>query len=351
MKSIGARTSAFLGKGSGIGFEKDNTQEASSMTKYIAKRVLRSLITMLIIITVLFALLRMMPIEGYFENYDKMTEVQIQAKLNTLGLNDPLPIQLMNFYKQLLQGDLGTSNKYRIGVSINEIISEKIPISLKLGLISLSIALVAGLSLGIVMAHSTRTRFKIGDKLGTVFIVIIQAMPSAVYHILIQFAGSQSSFGKNLGLKMLFEIENPVTWILPVISLSIGNIAYYAMWLRRYMVDESNKDYIRLARAKGVPSSTISRRHVFRNAFVPLVQYIPNSILLTLMGSLYVESLYSIPGMGGLLVTAIKLQDNTLVQALVLIYAVISILGLLFGDILMGIVDPRISFAKKEGAR
>lgn len=351
MKSIGARTSTFWGKGSGIGFEKDNTQEASSMTKYIAKRVLRSLITMLIIITVLFALLRMMPIEGYFENYDKMTEVQIQAKLNTLGLNDPLPIQLMNFYKQLLQGDLGTSNKYRIGVSINEIISEKIPISLKLGLISLSIALVAGLSLGIVMAHSTRTRFKIGDKLGTVFIVIIQAMPSAVYHILIQFAGSQSSFGKNLGLKMLFEIENPVTWILPVISLSIGNIAYYAMWLRRYMVDESNKDYIRLARAKGVPSSTIFRRHVFRNAFVPLVQYIPNSILLTLMGSLYVESLYSIPGMGGLLVTAIKLQDNTLVQALVLIYAVISILGLLFGDILMGIVDPRISFAKKEGAR
>ena len=76
-----------------------------------------------------------------------------------------------------------------------------------------------------------------------------------------------------------------------------------------------------------------------------------NSILLTLMGSLYVESLYSVPGMGGLLVTAIKRQDNTLVQALVVIYAVISILGLLFGDILMGIVDPRISFAKKEGSR
>ena len=321
------------------------------MTKYIAKRILRSLITMLIIVTVLFALLRMMPIEGYFENFDKMTEVQVQAKLNTLGLNDPLPVQLMNFYQRLLQGDLGTSNKYRIGVSINEIIGEKIPVSLRLGLISLSIALVVGLSMGVMMARSTRTRFRIGDKLGTVFIVIIQAMPSAVYHILIQFAGSQSEFGKNLGLKMLFEMENPTTWILPVISLAIGNIAYYAMWLRRYMVDESNKDYIRLARAKGVSSGAISRRHVFRNAFVPLVQYIPNSILLTLMGSLYVESLYSIPGMGGLLVTAIKLQDNTLVQALVLVYAVISILGLLFGDILMGIVDPRISFAKKEGAR
>ena len=146
------------------------------MTKYIVKRVLRSLITMFIIITVLFALLRMMPVEGYFENYDKMTEVQIQAKLNTLGLNDPMPVQLMHFYQQLFRGDLGTSNKYRIGVSINEIIGEKIPISLRLGLISLCIALVCGLSLGIAMARSTRTRFKIGDKLGTVFIVIIQAM-------------------------------------------------------------------------------------------------------------------------------------------------------------------------------
>ena len=321
------------------------------MTKYIIKRTLRSLITMFIIITVLFSLLRLMPVEGYFENYDKMTEVQIQAKMNTLGLNDPLPVQLMRFYHQILRGDLGVSNKYRIGVSINEIIAEKIPVSLRIGLISLAIALTVGLSLGVLMARSTRTRFKIGDKLGTVFIVIIQAMPSAVYHILIQFIGSQSSFGKSLGLKMLIDMNSPATYILPVISLSIGNIAYYAMWLRRYMVDESNKDYIRLARAKGVPSGAISRNHVFRNAFVPLVQYIPNSILLTLMGSLYVESLYSIPGMGGLLVTAIKMQDNTLVQALVLIYAVISILGLLFGDILMGIVDPRISFAKKEGAR
>lgn len=321
------------------------------MAKYITKRIFRSLITMLIILTVLFSLLRLMPVEGYFENYDKMTQAQIQAKMNTLGLNDPLAVQMVRFYKQLLQGDLGTSTKYRIGVPIRQIVGEKIGISLTLGLISLGIALTLGLSLGVLMARSTKTRFRIGDRLGMVFIVIVQAMPSAVYHILIQFAGSQSALGKSLGMKMLFEMDNPAAWVLPIVSLAVGNIAYYAMWLRRYMVDESNKDYIRLARAKGLPSGEISRKHVFRNAIVPLVQYIPNSILLTLMGSLYVESLYSIPGMGGLLVTAIKMQDNALVQALVLIYAVISILGLLFGDILMGIVDPRISFAKKEDAR
>ena len=123
------------------------------------------------------------------------------------------------------------------------------------------------------------------------------------------------------------------------------------MWLRRYMVDESNKDYIRLARAKGVPAARISRSHVFRNAIVPLVQYIPSAFLNTVVGSIYIESLYSIPGMGGLLVTAIKGQDNKLVQALVIIYSVISILGLLFGDILMAVLDPRISFSAKEGAR
>ena len=317
------------------------------MAKYILKRVLRSLITMVIVITVVFSLLRLMPIEGYFENFDKLSETQIQVRLNDLGLNDPLPVQLGNFFNQLLHGDLGESIKYRKNVAITTIIAEKIPISLFIGLTSLAIAMALGLPLRIMMARSTRTRWKLWDKFGTVFIVVIQAVPAAAYHILIQFAGSQGP----LKLPMLFSMNNPASYILPIFSLSLGNIAYYAMWLRRYMVDEANKDYIRLARAKGVPGAQISRRHVFRNAMVPLVQYVPNSILFTLMGSLYVESLYSVPGMGGLLVTAIKGQDNNLVQALVIIYAVISILGLLFGDILMAILDPRISFAKKEGAR
>ena len=93
------------------------------------------------------------------------------------------------------------------------------------------------------------------------------------------------------------------------------------------------------------------KNHILRNAIVPMVQYLPGSLLFTMCGSIYVESLYSIPGMGGLLVDVIKRQDNTMVQALVLIFAVIGILGLLLGDILMAIVDPRISFTKKEGSR
>ena len=316
------------------------------MAKYMLKRILHAAITLCVVICIVFALLRQMPIEGYFNNFDKMTEASIQVSLNKMGLNDPLPVQIMHYFGQLLKGDLGVSNRYRQGYPIVKIIAQKAPISIKLGLISLAVSLAVGLPLGILMARSTRTRWKLWDKFGTVFIVIVQAVPSAVYHLLIQLYGSEI-----LGVSMLFNDRNPMTWVLPVFSLSIGNIAYYAMWLRRYMVDESNRDYIRLARAKGVPAGKISRSHVFRNAIVPLVQYIPQSILFTLMGSLYVESLYSIPGMGGLLIQVIKLQDNTMVQALVLIYAAVSVLGLLFGDLMMALVDPRISFTGKEGAR
>lgn len=316
------------------------------MVKYILKRLLHALITLCIVITIVLLLLRQMPIEGYFNNYDKMSEAQINVKLEQLGLNDPAPVQIINYFKQLLRGDLGTSNKYRNGYPIAKIIAGKAPISIKLGVISQLIALAVGIPLGIVMAQSTKTKWKLWDKFGTVLIVIVQAVPSAVYYLFIQLYGSEI-----LGVSMLFDEDKWQTWILPVFSLSIGNIVYYAMWLRRYMVDEANKDYIRLARAKGISESKISFSHVFRNAFVPLVQYIPNSFLMTLMGSLYVESLYSIPGMGGLLVQVIKIQDNTMVQALVVIYATISVIGLLLGDILMALVDPRISFVKKEGSR
>ncbi len=219
------------------------------MAKYIGKRLLRSLLTLLIIITIVFSLLRLMPIEGYFENFEKLSAAQINVGLQQLGLKDPLPVQMLNFWKGVSRGDWGVSHKYRVGVPVLDIITEKIPISLRMGLAALAIALAVGLPLGIWMAKSSRTRWAIGDKLGTVFVVLIQGIPSAIYHLLIQFYGSRLP-----GADMFYHADRPLTWILPIFSLSLGNIAYYAMWLRRYMVDENNKDYVRLARAKGVPA-------------------------------------------------------------------------------------------------
>ena len=313
------------------------------MLKYSLKRLASSLITLCIIITVVFVLLRQMPIEGYFDNFEKADQATINAKLEQLGLNDPIPVQLWNFFIDLFHGDLGTSARYSAGAPISEIIAKKAPISIKFGVMSMALSLLMGIPLGTAMA---RSKGKFWDKIGTVYIVFINAVPAAVYYIFIQLYGTGA-----LKIPMLFDQNNLATWILPVFSMSLGSTASYAMWLRRYMVDEMNKDYVRLARAKGVSDKKIMMNHVFRNAFVPMIQYIPTSLLYTISGSIYIESLYSIPGMGGLLVDVIGRQDNPMVQAIVMLYSCIGIVGLLLGDLLMGMIDPRISFVKKEGAR
>ena len=313
------------------------------MLKYSLKRLASSLITLCIIITVVFVLLRQMPIEGYFDNFEKADQATINAKLEQLGLNDPIPVQLWNFFVDLFHGDLGTSARYSAGASISEIIAKKAPISIKFGVMSMALSLLMGIPLGTARA---RGKGKFWDKIGTVYIVFINAVPAAVYYIFIQLYGTGA-----LRIPMLFDENNLMTWILPVFSMSLGSTASYAMWLRRYMVDEMNKDYVRLARAKGVSEKKIMMSHVFRNAFVPMIQYIPTSLLYTISGSIYIESLYSIPGMGGLLVDVIGRQDNPMVQAIVMLYSCIGIVGLLLGDLLMGLIDPRISFVKKEGAR
>ncbi|MCD8075426.1 MAG: ABC transporter permease [Lachnospiraceae bacterium] len=313
------------------------------MVKYLAKRIGRSLITLFIIICVVFILMRQMPIEGYFQNFDKLTEAQIQAGLEEQGLLDPIPVQLLHFFQNMFKGDFGVSHSYRVNVPVTEILADKLPISIKLGSLSILVSLILGIPLGTIMA---RFKSRIPDKLGTLFIVFIQAVPAAVYYLFIQMYGTLL-----LDIPLLFDESNWKSWILPVFSMSLGNIAYYGMWLRRYMVDESNKDYVRLAKAKGASGNSVMFRHIFRNAFVPMVQYLPSSFLNTVIGSIYVESLYSIPGMGGLLVTVIKGNDNNMVQAIVLLYATVGVIGLLLGDIMMVILDPRISLSGKEGER
>ena len=289
---------------------------ADTMLKYLAKRLGRSFITLLIILTIVFVLMRQMPIEGYFPNYEKMTKEQIQNGLAIMGMDKPMPVQVLNFFKGLfLKGDLGTS--------------------LLIGLAVACIQAVVGITIGVLWGYVRQLD-----------IVFIQAVPAAVYYLFIQLYGTEL-----LGISLIFDINDWKSWVLPVFSMSLGNIAYYAMWLRRYMVDESTKDYVQLAKIKGVSKNHIMFQHVFRNAFVPMAQYIPTSFLNTVVGSIYIESLYAIPGMGGLLVDVVKKQDNNMVQGIVLVFACVGVVGLIFGDLLMVLLDPRISFASKGGNR
>lgn len=314
------------------------------MVKYLSKKLAQSIFTLFIVISIVFLLMRLMPEEGYFgQGYDKLAPAQRENILRNLGLRDPWYIQLTHFYKNLFKGNLGTSITYRPNVPVAEIIGPKITYSLYFGMAALAISIVAGIALGILMAKSKN---KLWDKLGNGYIVFINAVPAAVYYLFIQLYATGI-----LKLPILFDKDDPSSWILPVLSMALSSTAGYAMWMRRYMVDEMNKDYIKLARAKGLSSSQIMVKHVLKNAIVPMAQYFPTSLLYTVAGSIYIESLYSIPGMGGLLVDTIQRQDNSIVQILVLIYSSLGIIGLFLGDILMAAIDPRIKLAKQGGTR
>lgn len=315
------------------------------MFKYIVKRLASSLLTLFIVVSFVFGLLRLMPETGYFDatEYDKMDEFQIEQALTNMGLRDPFPVQLFNFWKSVLTLDFGRSTRYHPNVDVVDIVLPKIPFSLMFGLGAMVVELVLGITLGVAMGRKLNGFM---DRLGNGYIVLMKAMPGAVIHLFVQVF--ISSF---LGLPMLFNPEKPISWLLPITSMALGGISGYAMWVRRYVVDQMTGDYVKFARSKGVSSWKLMFQHVLRNAFVPMSHNIPINILATISGSLYVEGLYSIPGTGGLLIQAIKAQDNPLVQILVLMYSSIGVFGLFLGDLMLMLCDPRIKLTTKGESR
>ena len=316
------------------------------MLKYTIRRLVESLITVLIIVTIVFLLLRLLPTDYYFteEQLMKFTEEQKQEQLLAAGLLDPIPEQLMDFYNNVIHLDFGESRRIQNGVAVTKVIGDKFAISMQLGLIAIAISVVIGVPLGILQ---TSFKDRVPDHIVTVYTIFVNAVPSLVTYSLILIFGSRV-----LGLPSMYSTRNPgPSSILPIVCLSLGSIAWYALWVRRYMIDELNKDYIKLARVKGLSSRSIMVKHVLRNAFVPIAQYLPQSMLLTIGGSLLVERFFSVPGMGPLLTDSIQRYDTNVVQTLVMLYASLSVLGVFLGDVLMMIIDPRITLANKGGTR
>ena len=317
------------------------------MILYVLKRLLQSIVTILLVVTIVFLLLRLLPTDYYFTEDElmKLTEEQKHDRLEAAGFLDPPLTQLGRFFKQLFtEFDLGTSRRIQANQPVVTVIGSKFGVSMRLGLISLGISLVLGVCFGVLQA-----RYKDGifDHIGTAYTVFVNAVPSLVTYSLVLAFGARV-----LGLPSMYSMRKPeLSAILPVVCLSIGSIAGYMLWTRRYMVDELNKDYIRLAKLKGMSTRSVMYRHVLKNAFVPLAQYLPYSILLTVGGSLLVERFFSVPGMGPLLTDSIARYDTTVVQGVVMLYATLGILGVFLGDVLMTLIDPRIHLGKKGGAR
>ena len=316
------------------------------MFKYTVKRLGQSLITVLIIVTIVFCLLRLLPTDYYFteDQLMKFTDQQKPDALEAAGLLDPIPVQLVNFYNDILHLDFGESRRIQNGVPVVNVIGDKFGISMRNGLISMALSMVIGNPMGIMQAMYKEKLF---DSIGTAYTIFVNAVPALVSYSLVLVFGSRV-----IGLPSMYSTRNPgPSSILPIVCLSLSSIAWYALWMRRYMIDEVNKDYIKLARVKGLSTSTIMYRHVMRNAFVPLVQYIPANAIMTIGGSLLAERFFSVPGMGPLLTDSINLYDTNVVQTLVMLYSSLSILSVFLGDVCMMIVDPRITIASKGGKR
>lgn len=317
------------------------------MVKYTIKRLLQSCVTILLVVTIVFLLLRLMPTDYFFteEELIKLTDVQKNDKLMAAGLLDHPLKQLGRYFQGIfLHFDFGTSRRIQNSVPVVEVIGGKFAISMKLGGVALGVSLCLGVLMGVIQA-----RFKDGvfDGIGTAYTIFVNAVPALVVYALVLIFGSRV-----LGFPSMYSTRNVLrSSVLPVICLSLGSIAGYAIWTRRYMVDELTKDYIKLAKVKGLSSRAIMFKHVLRNAFVPLAQYLPYSFLLTIGGSLLVERFFSVPGMGPLLTDAITRYDVNVVQALVILYATMGILGLFLGDVLMTIIDPRIRISGKGEVR
>ena len=218
--------------------------------------------------------------------------------------------------------------------------------SFVMGIIATILAYLIGLPLGVINA---RFKDRLPDKLGNAYIIFIMAVPSLAYIFLFAAIGTRV-----FGLPYKFaNAKTPVLgYILPIISLSLPSIGNLMKWMRRYMIDQMNSDYVKFARAEGMSEKEIYRIHISRNAMIYLVHGIPASILGCFVGAIITERVYAVPGVGNLLTQAINTHDNGIIIACTVFYTTLSIVSIILGDLLLAKYDPRISLnADKGGGR
>ena len=234
--------------------------------------------------------------------------------------------------------DLGKSYflpGYKSPYVIDIIFQEKMIHSFRVGILAVVIELAIGYPLGVMMA---KHKDGVVDKIGKAYIISIDAIPGFAYYYIWQLL-----LVYVIGLPNQYDANNFVSWLAPALTMGLTGMAGIALWVRRFMLDEFNSDYVKFARAKGLSENRIMYTHVLRNAIVPLVRSIPSAVLGALLGSFYIENIYSIPGLGGLLITANSANDTYALQGIVVVSALISIVAYLAGDIVTAIVDPRVS--------
>ncbi len=317
-------------------FDVYTQKGALKLFKFVMKRLGYMILVMFIVTTITFFLVHSIPGDPITAMVQDLPEETRAVYLAKYGFDQPLHIQYINFMKRLLQGDLGTSLRY-VGRRVVDIVANFAPVSGIVGGIALAIGFSLGIIFGIIAALK---RNQWPDKVIILIAILGTTIPTFVTASVLQYV-----------LTVTFPVFPTTGWgslkhmVLPVVCMMVGPIATYARYMRSSMLDVANQDYILTAEAKGTSQFKIVTRHMLRNAFLPCVTMICTSVAGIFSGSFIIESIYAIPGLGKYFISAINDRDYSVVLGLNIIITGVYILSILFSDIIIAIIDPRIRFA------
>lgn len=301
------------------------------MARYILKRLGISLLTVFVLVTATFFLMKLLPGDPFMN--DKVPQEIQQRQLAYYGLDRPVLEQYLIYLRNLLRGDFGTSLKY-VGREVTDVIWELFPVSAEIGLVSLFFAYLIGLAFGIICAQF-KNRWP--DYLLMLFAVAGVALPSMVIGPLLRYY---------VGVKWgLLPVAGWGTWreiVMPAAVMAIGTIAGCTRSMRASMLGVTTQDYVKTARAKGLHPVEVVMRHEFKNSMVPIVTGMGATIASTLMGSFVVEQIFLIPGLGKHFVNAVNTLDYPMIMGLTIFFGTFLIFMNFLVDLIYGIIDPRI---------
>ncbi|MDX8289599.1 oligopeptide ABC transporter permease [Metabacillus indicus] len=304
------------------------------MVKYLGQRVIYMLITLILIASFTFFLMKLIP--GTPFNNNKLSDAQVEIMKEKYGLDEPVPVQYFTYMTNLVKGDLGVSFQFD-NTPVSELLAARIAPSAILGFQAMFVGTLFGIFLGIVGALRQNTWVDYG---ATFFAVIGKSIPSFVFAGLLQYY-----IGVKAGWLPVAFWRGPEYSILPTIALAMFPIAIAARFMRTEMIDVLNSDYITLAKAKGASYFEIAFKHALRNALIPVVTVLGPLAVGLMTGSLVIEKIFSVPGLGEQFVKSITVNDYPVIMGTTLLFAFLFVVIILVVDILYGIIDPRIRLA------
>jgi oligopeptide transport system permease protein len=307
------------------------------MARYFIRRVLSLIPTLFIVITLSFFLIRLAP-GGPFARERDVPEAILQNLMKRYHMDEPLFKQYLRYMKDIIHWDFGPSYRYR-DLTVNEIIDRGLPVSMSLGVISLTLAAVGGIAVGIISALK-QNRWQ--DYVAVSVAVVGISVPLFVMGPVLQLVFGMKL--KILPIGQWISTNGIKAVILPAVTLSFPYFAYIARLSRASILEVLRSDYIRTARAKGLKESVVVWKHVLKGALLPVVTYLGPAFSGIVVGSIVIESVFLVPGIGRPFVQSALNRDYTLIMAEVVVYSVILIIANLVVDVIYGLLDPRISY-------